>query len=88
MRAGNSSTHDTDRETDLDWGDRNDVGIIDKHRMNSGASVAASAEKLQNAEEAKARESENGSVFDSFEGPAAAVHFRISDLSVRDNEKR
>ncbi len=45
MRAGNSSTHDTDRETDLDWGDRNDVGIIDIHRMNSGASVAAPLQK-------------------------------------------
>jgi hypothetical protein len=45
MRAGNSSTHDTDRETDLDWGDRNDVGIIDIHRMNSGASVAAWLQK-------------------------------------------
>jgi hypothetical protein len=45
-------------------------------------------QKLHDAEEAKARESENGSVFDSFDGPAAAVHFRISDLLVLDNEKR
>lgn len=41
MRAGNSSTHDTDRETDLNWGDRIDIGINEIHRMASGASVAA-----------------------------------------------